>query len=245
MTAPRICVVIPTYDNPRTIRGVVERARRHVPDVIVVDDHSGPEGEAACRALHDDGLATVVRRDRNGGKGAAVKTGLREARDRGYTHALQVDGDGQHDLDRMPAFVDCARAHPDALVLGYPRYDTTVPAIRLQARRITRFWVDLEVGRGVIHDAMVGFRVYPIAAALAAPVRGDRMDFDVEIAVRLAWAGLPIHNLPVGVRYLTEEEGGTSHFQPLRDNLRLGWLHSRLCTIGATRWCLRKLGLIR
>lgn len=241
----KTCVVIPTYDNPLTIRAVVEHARRHLPDVIVVDDASADPGRDACQRLADDGLAHVVRRARNGGKGAAVKTGLRAARERGFTHALQVDGDGQHDLDRIPAFVDAAAAQPDALILGYPVYDTTVPAVRLSARKITTFWVDLEVGKDVIRDAMVGFRVYPLDAALAAPVRGDRMDFDVEIAVRLAWMGLPIVNLPVSVRYLAEDEGGTSHFQPLRDNLRLGWLHSRLCTVGATRWCLRKLRLIK
>ena len=71
------------------------------------------------------------------------------------------------------------------------------------------------------------------------------MDFDVEIAIRLAWAGVPIVNAPVRVRYLSAEEGGTSHFQPVRDNIRLAWMHSRLCTIGCTRWCLRKLGLLR
>ncbi|MFW6051016.1 MAG: glycosyltransferase family 2 protein [Myxococcota bacterium] len=247
--APRVhraCVVVPTYDNPRTVRGVVEQARAHLPHVLLVDDGSGPEGREACEALAAEGLAEVIRRDRNGGKGAAVKTGFEAARARGFTHALQVDADGQHDLGRMPAFLQASREKPDALVLGCPEYGASAPRARLAARRITRFWVDLEVGgRHIIEDAMVGFRVYPLAAALAARARGNRMDFDVEIAVRLAWAGLPIVNLPVGVRYLPAVEGGVSHFQPLLDNLRLAWLHSRLCTVGATRWCMRKLGLVR
>lgn len=247
LTGPvRCCVLIPTYDNPKTIRAVVEAARGYVNDVIVVDDASGPGGEAACAQLAADGLADVVRRASNGGKGAAVKTGFERAKERGFTHALQVDGDGQHDLTRIPAFLEAAQASPQALVLGYPEYDESVPSVRLQARRITKFWVDLEVGgAGIVEDAMVGFRVYPVDAALRARVWGDRMDFDVEIAVRMAWAGVPIVNLPVPVRYLTEEEGGTSHFQPFRDNVRLGWLHSRLCTVGATTWCLRRLGLFR
>lgn len=241
----RFCVVIPTYNNPVTLRPVVEAARLAVPDVLVVNDGSDAVGTAACAALAQEGLAVVVHRQVNGGKGAAVKRGLKSAADAGFTHAVQVDADGQHDLSQLAAFVQAARENPSALVLGYPQYDATVPSVRLQARRITKFWVDLEVGRGVVTDAMVGFRVYPIAQALAVGTRGDRMDFDVEIAVRLAWAGVPIVNLPVGVRYLTEEEGGLSHFQPIRDNLRLGWMHSRLCTVGATRWCMRKLRLIR
>lgn len=237
----RPCVVVPTFDNPLTVRAVVERVRETVSDVIVVDDCSGPAGRAACEALEADGLARVRRREVNGGKGAAVKTGLRAARELGFTHALQVDADGQHDLDRAPVFVEAGAERPDALVLAYPEYDDSAPRGRLFARRFTRFWVDLEVGRGVIRDAMVGFRVYPVEAALAVRC-GDRMDFDIEVAVRLAWAGSPIVNLPVKVRYLSEEEGGVSHFQLVRDNLRFAWLHTRLCT---TAWFRRFLGLFR
>jgi glycosyltransferase involved in cell wall biosynthesis len=240
----RCCAVVPTFDNPATVAAVVARAREHVGEVIVVDDASGSEGREACAALGARGAAVVIHREANGGKGAAVKTGLAAARARGYTHAFQIDADGQHDLERMPAFLEAAARAPGSAVLGYPVYDASAPKGRLAARKITRFWVDLEVGgRGVVEDAMVGFRIYPLASTSALRVRGDRMDFDVEIAVRLVWAGVPVINLPVGVRYLRAEEGGRSHFQPLGDNLRLAWLHSRLCTLGASRYCLRKLRL--
>jgi hypothetical protein len=106
--------------------------------------------------------------------------------------------------------------------------------------------VNLEVGgKHVVEDAMVGFRVYPLAAVRGLRVWGDRMDFDVEIAVRIAWAKIPIVNLPVSVRYLTAEEGGRSHFQPFRDNLRLAWLHSRLCTIGCFVFFFRLFGWVK
>jgi polyprenyl-phospho-N-acetylgalactosaminyl synthase len=246
MTGFRPCVLIPTYDNPDTIERVVVAARAHLEDVIVVDDGSGPEGRAACAALASKGLARVVHREKNGGKGAAVKTGLETAHEAGFTHAFQIDGDGQHDLGAMPTFLEAAAASPGACILGFPVYGESVPAIRLRARKITKFWVDLEVGgRGVVEDAMVGFRVYPVESIRAIRVKSDRMDFDVEIAVRIAWSGIPIRNLPVGVRYLTAEEGGRSHFQPLRDNLRLGLLHSRLCTEGSMRAVFRVLGLSR
>lgn len=240
----RYCALVPTYDNPDTVRSVVERLRAFVPDVVVVDDGSGPEGRAACEALARDGLAHVVHRERNGGKGAAVKTGFVAARDLGFTHVLQVDADGQHDIAAAPAFLEASRRAPLAAVFAYPVYDQTAPRGRVAARKITRFWVDLEVGgSGIIEDAMVGFRVYPLDAAIDVGARGDRMDFDVEVAVRLAWAGVRIVNLPVGVRYLTADEGGRSHFQPLRDNVRISLLHSWLCTVGCTRWFIRKLGL--
>jgi len=238
----KACVLVPTFDNPRTLRGVVEGARAAVGlPVVLVDDGSGEAGREACAALAREGLAHVHHRPVNGGKGAAVKTGLRVARDLGFTHAAQVDADGQHELSRLPALLDAARARPEALVLGCPRYDESVPAARRIARRFTQLWVELEVGPGVIEDAMVGFRVYPIEATLAARAGGDRMDFDVEIPVRMAWRGVPIVNFPVPVRYLSAEEGGVSHFQPLRDNLRFSWLHTRLCTTVFFRWLARAM----
>lgn len=238
----KACVLIPTYDNPRTVRSVVEVAQRTAGlPVVLIDDGSGAEGRAACRQIHEAGLAHVHHRPDNGGKGAAVKTGLRVARDLGYTHVAQVDADGQHDLSRLPSLLEASQAHPEALILGCPRYDETVPAARRIARRFTQFWIELEVGKGVIDDAMVGFRVYPISATLAAGAGGDRMDFDVEIPVRMAWRGVPIVNFPVPVRYLTEDEGGVSHFQPLWDNVRFSWLHTRLCTTVFFRWLVRGL----
>ena len=226
--APRFCAVVPTYDNPATIRSVVERLRAHLDDVIVVDDGSGPEGRAAVEALGREGLAIAVHRERNGGKGAAVKTGLAAAHERGFTHALQVDADGQHDLTDVPRFLETARAHPEALVLGRPVFDASAPKSRRVARKITTFWIRIETGGDVIGDAMCGFRVYPVEAALRANARGDAMDFDPEIAVRLVWHGLPVINLETRVRYLGESEGGVSHFRMFRDNVLISWLHARL-----------------
>ncbi|WP_420829412.1 glycosyltransferase [Nannocystis pusilla] len=98
----RPCALIPTFDNPRTVRDVVLRVKAHLPDVVVIDDGSGPEGRAAVEAIGAEGLAHVRRRPHNGGKGAAVKTGFQFAHELGYTHALQVDADGQHDLGDIP-----------------------------------------------------------------------------------------------------------------------------------------------
>ena len=238
----KLVALIPTYDNPRTVRGVVERVREHGLEVIVVDDGSGPDGRDACAALARDGLATVVRRDRNGGKGAACKDGFAKARELGYTHAFQVDADGQHDVAQIPAFAAAAAREPQALVLGYPEYDASAPRSRRFARGLTSFWVALEVGRrGAVRDAMIGFRVYPLDAVLSLPPFGDGMEFDIEVVVQLVRRGTPTVNLPVAVRYLSAEEGGVSHFQPLRDNLRFAWMHSKLCTAGCVQWTLRRL----
>src|SRR5687768_3944012 len=115
----RVCALVPTYDNPRTVRAVVTALRQHLPDVIVVDDGSGVPGRDACASLAADGLATVQRLPRNRGKGAALKAGFALAHERGFTHALQVDADGQHDLACVPAFVQASRSAPEALVLAF------------------------------------------------------------------------------------------------------------------------------
>jgi len=231
----RPCVVIPTYDNPGTITAVVESVLPYLRDVIVVDDGSGAEARSRIDALRERGLAHVVRRDANGGKGAAVKTGLSAARELGYSHALQLDADGQHDVRDIPRFLAEAEAAPSALVLGTPQFADDAPKARLYGRMISVGFVHLETlgrGAGRIADPLCGYRVYPVDAALRCVPRADRMDFDPEIAVRMVWSGVPVRNLPTQVRYIPRAEGGVSHFQLVRDNLRISLMHSRLmCTM--------------
>ena len=219
------CALIPTYDNPDTVRAVVVAVGEHLP-VIVVDDGSAAAGRRAVEAIGVEGLAQVHHRAQNGGKGAAVTTGFELARAAGYTHALQVDADGQHALEDIPRFIETARAQPEALILGAPIYDESAPKGRLFGRKITQFWTNIETYGRVIEDPMCGFRVYPVGPACeVAPRCGERMDFDIEVAVRLVWLGLPVVNLPTQVRY---HEGGVSHFHLFSDNVRISWMHSKL-----------------
>jgi polyprenyl-phospho-N-acetylgalactosaminyl synthase len=229
MTEFRPCFLIPTYNNPNTVRDVVLGVREHLPEVVVVNDGSGPETRAVCEALADEGLAHVVHRPQNGGKGAAVKTGFASAWELGYTHAFQVDADGQHRLEVVPRYLEVARANPDALVLSVPVFDASVPKGRQFARSITTFWVNVETGGRIIGDPMCGFRIYPLEATLPVRISANMMDFDPEIAVRLVWSGVPVINLPLPVRYMTREQGGVSHFRLFKDNFLISWMHTRLC----------------
>jgi predicted LPLAT superfamily acyltransferase len=229
----RPCAVIPTFDNETTIRAVVEKVREHLADVIVVDDGSAWPGREEVARLARDRLAHAVRREQNGGKGAAVKTGLQAAYDLGYTHALQIDADGQHEVADIERFLAASRAQPEALVLGCPVFDETVPKGRKIGRQVSVFWTSLEVGGRAIKDPLCGFRVYPLAAALrAARGTGDRMEFDPEIAVRMVWGGAPTVNLTTKVRY---PPGGVSHFHLFRDNVRISWMHTRMVTLAILR----------
>lgn len=239
----RACVLIPTYDNPDTIARVVESVLPHIPEIIVVDDGSGPRAQQVIEALRERGVAHVVRRARNGGKGAAVKTGLAKARELGFSHALQVDADGQHAVEDIPRFLEEARNHPSALILGTPQFGADAPKARLYGRQISIGFVHIETAGRHIADPLCGFRVYPVEPALACAPRADRMEFDPEIAVRMVWQGVPVRNLPTHVKYIPRDQGGVSHFQLFRDNVRISFMHSRLVTLAVMRllfgWLLR------
>jgi glycosyltransferase involved in cell wall biosynthesis len=224
----RPCILIPTYNNPKTLRGVVEKAYRHLPHVIVIDDGSGSEARQIAEQLERDNLARVVRFAINRGKGAAVKTGFLLAQKLGYTHALQVDADGQHELDDIPLFLESSRKWPDSLIVGQPVFDASAPKSRLFGRTISNFWVRVETGGEFRNDTLCGFRIYPLDPASKVRCSSDRMDFDVEILVRLIWHGVQTQLISTRIRYFDEASGAVSHFHSVRDNVRITWLHTRL-----------------
>lgn len=223
-------VVIPTYNSGARLLDTVQAARAAWNPVWAVVDGSTDGSDAA---LAEDSGLRVIRRVRNGGKGAAVLDALRPAAAAGFTHALVMDGDGQHPAAEIPTFMAASQARPDAMVLGVPQFGPDAPALRVGGRRISNWCVQLETGWAGIGDSLFGFRVYPIGKLLPIMERSSRMrrfDFDPEAAVRLSWAGVPAVNLPAPVRYLRPEEGGVSHFRYGRDNLLLTAMHARLVT---------------
>jgi hypothetical protein len=143
-----------------------------------------------------------------------------------------MDSDGQHPAEKIPEFMAASMKVPRALVLGVPIFDASAPSIRVKGRKISNWWANVEtVGGGVIGDSLYGFRVYPIAdlvSVMLGQVWMRRFDFDPEAAVRLVWHGLTPVNIPAPVRYLSREEGGVSHFNYVRDNVLLTWMHARL-----------------
>ncbi len=226
----RPCVVIPVYNHEHAIQGVLAQVLAHGLPVILVDDGCSAACAAVLDALaaaHPDRVV-LERHAVNQGKGGAVLTGFARAARDGYTHVLQVDADGQHSVADVPRFLAAARAAPHAVVAGCPVYDESVPALRLYARYLTHVWVWINTLSLAIRDSMCGFRVYPVAPVLALARRrrlGLRMNFDIEILVRLYWDGLAIVNLPTRVGY---PEDGVSHFKAWTDNVLISRLHMTL-----------------
>jgi glycosyltransferase involved in cell wall biosynthesis len=226
----RPCVVVPVFDHEHALPTLVERLRPSGLTCWLVDDGSGPACAAAIDALvaAEPQWLRLERLPQNRGKGVAVLAGFRAAQRAGFTHAVQIDADCQHDAGDIPRFVAAARACPAAIVNGVPQYDASVPRVRFYGRYITNVLVWLYTLSFEIRDSMCGFRVYPLAAAVkldeTAPV-GRRMQFDTDIIVRLHWSGVPVVNLKTPVTYPVD---GVSHFDLLRDNLRMAGLHLRL-----------------
>lgn len=230
----KVVIVVPVFRHGEVLGETVARLVVSGLPVLVVSDGNDAVQvrliEAVCRGA---GVQLLKRRV-NGGKGAAVMDGLREAARRGFTHAFQVDADGQHDLGRVLEFVRVSRQCPEALVLGYACYDESAPWSRRVGRWVTHVWVWISSLSLCVRDSMCGFRIYPIAAMLAV-IDGARvgrgMEFDTELCVRAVWHGLRVVNLPVEVVYVS---GGVSNFRFGADNVRMTVMHARL--FGGMLW---------
>jgi glycosyltransferase involved in cell wall biosynthesis len=224
----KACVIIPVFNHEHAIGAMVDAVLAQQVHCILVDDASRPAGAAVLDRLAAEHAShiTLVRHIVNQGKGGAVLTGFQKASGLGYSHALQIDADGQHRASDIPRFLAIAETYPRAIVAGVPQYDESVPKIRLYGRYLTHIWVWINTLSMAITDSMCGLRVYPLAPTLALHRRrpfGRRMDFDTDVLVRLYWAGLDIINVPTRVGYPTD---GVSHFRLLLDNLLITRMHT-------------------
>ncbi|MGC1457305.1 MAG: glycosyltransferase family 2 protein [Steroidobacteraceae bacterium] len=223
------CAIVPVFDHEHAVAQVVAAVRAAGLPCMLVDDGSG----AACARELDRLAATVpytsvLRLPVNGGKGTAMLAGFAAAWQRGYSHGLQIDADGQHALRDISTFLEAARRQPQALICGRPVFDRSIPAVRHYGRYLTHGLVWLNTLSLSIPDSLCGFRVYPLApviSLMAEEYIGRRMDFDVEIIVRLHWRRVPMHWIATAVTYPLD---GVSHFRMFRDNARMVALQMRL-----------------
>ena len=225
-------VLIPSYNPGPKVYETVRAARQYWTPVWVVVDGSndGSTEGLLAMAAEDAGLRVAIL-PYNQGKGAAVLHGLDLAAAAGFSHVLTMDSDGQHPAERIPAFMAESARQPAAMILGMPVFAADAPSLRVNGRRVSNWWANLETLWAGIGDSLFGFRIYPVDA-LRQVMRGQpwmrHFDFDPEAVVRLCWRGVRPVNLPAAVRYYRAEEGGVSHFRYLRDNVLLTWMHTRL-----------------
>lgn len=229
--------IVPCYRHAESLRAFLPKLVATGFPVLVVDDGNEP-------ALDPFEGASLLRCETNGGKGAALVTGAQWAAEHGYTHLVQIDADGQHEVADAVAMIDAAKEAPEVFFSGFPVYDISAPKARTKGRWVTRFFLLLETGlRG--EDGLCGCRVYPLESFLkvAQRVWTRRMGFDVEVIVKWVWSGYTIRQHNVRVRYPLD---GISNFRMVRDNIGFFALHTRLCCQRLLRLlnplCWRKRG---
>ena len=226
----KAAVLIPVYNHEESIVTTLNKVLAYEYPVLLVDDGS----DSTCQkvlvdlASRNNMRVTLLQLKQNCGKGAAIKAGLSALMASKFSHAIQVDADGQHDLRDLSKLVEASMQYPEALVTTYPVYDESVPVVRYYCRYLTHIWVWINTLSFKIRDSMCGFRVYPVTSIvtlLEEEKCGDRMEFDPEIIVRWSWRGNNIMNLSTKVRYPAD---GVSHFHYLRDNWLISMMHTRL-----------------
>lgn len=223
------CILIPCYNHGRFLEKTIKSLEYLKIPCLVVDDGSTDGGTRLIKQLPETyPWVQILTRQKNGGKGKAISAGIFELKEQGFTHALQIDADGQHDAGAARKLLELGRQYPDDLISGQPIYDDSVPASRKYGRLITQFWVALETRSLEIKDSMCGFRLYnvnTIVQLLNTENVGVGMDFDIDVLVRLYWRGVNFHFVPIKVIY---PQDGISHFDPLSDNWKISKMHTRL-----------------
>ena len=222
--------VIPVFRHGAALKEVLNELESYGFPTIVVDDGNDEENKALIKSAVENAKdAILVEREYNGGKGAAVTSGILKAAELGFTHVFQLDSDGQHDTSKIPRFLELSKEHPDSVICGCPEYDENAPKNRVKGREFANMWIHIVTLSKTIKDAMVGFRIYPVEKVVKVFRRtlyiNKRMGFDIEILVRLFWANVPIISEPVKISY---PKDGVSNFRMFWDNAGISETYTRL-----------------
>ncbi|MEY8672968.1 glycosyltransferase family 2 protein [Francisella philomiragia] len=227
-----LCIVVPIYNHGKQLRNTIKNIARYDLPIILINDGSQDNTKQIMREVADEfnNIVLIESLDKNQGKGVAVSYGANLAFKMGYTHMLQIDADGQHDSTDIPKFIQAMQQNPHALISGMPIYDDSIPKSRLHGRKITNFWVAIETLSFDLKESMCGFRIYPLEAytkLMQKKTFSVKMDFDIDVIVRMYWLGLPIVYINTKVIY---PQDGYSNFRMFRDNIRISWTHTKLVT---------------
>lgn len=232
----KVLLVIPVYNHPQRLREVVERALAVHPSVLVLDDGS----EADPAPLLDGLPITLLRHERNLGKGAAMRTAAAHAEGLGKTHIVTIDADGQHFPEDLPRLIAAIEAEPSAVIIGVRDFrGSGAPGASRFGRSFGNFWVRVQTGTDV-GDIQSGYRAYPVEVLRELRLFTKRYAFEVEIVVRALWAGRKVIGVPVRVFYPSKQER-VSHFKGLRENTVLSVLNTHLTIRSIVPWPHPKL----
>ncbi|REC52421.1 MULTISPECIES: DUF2062 domain-containing protein [Chryseobacterium] len=222
----KICVLIPTYNNEKTLKRVVDGVLDYTEDIIVVNDGSTDSTREILRSYSQ---IEVIDLPENKGKGNGLKIGFRKAKELGYDYAITIDSDGQHYPDDIPVFVEALlNEKEDVLLIGNRNMSQDgIPKKSSFGNRFSNFWFWFETGIK-LEDTQSGYRLYPLHK-IPKKYFTPKFEFEIEIIVRTAWRHVPVKNVPVKVLYDPAER--VSHFRPFKDFTRISILNTILVTI--------------
>lgn len=223
------CIVIPIFNHGELIQNTIDSLNQYSLPILIIDDGSDQKTKMVLEDINKNIQNVCVETLANNiGKGGAVIKGIQLAEEKKFTHALQIDADGHHDVNDIPKMLQEAKKFPERMISGCPIYNESVPKARFYGRYVTHVWVWIETLSLEIKDSMCGFRIYPVESCIELFRNyklGQRMDFDTEVMVKFFWSGGKFKFLPTKVIY---PEYGISHFDVWRDNWRQTKMHTRL-----------------
>ena len=224
----KVCVIVPTYNNATTLKQVVTDVLQYTNNIIVVNDGSTDTTEKILQELKD---IQAVSYPVNRGKGFALRTGFKKAIELGYSYAITIDSDGQHFAKDLPVFIEKLQLEGEALIMGARNMDTAdnVPGKSSFGNKFSNFWYKVETGIE-LPDTQTGYRLYPLKPVSKMKFFTKKYEFEIEIIVRLAWAGVNVFSVPITVYYPPKEER-ISHFRPFKDFTRISIVNTVLVTI--------------
>jgi glycosyltransferase involved in cell wall biosynthesis len=221
----KICVIVPTYNNHKTLQRVLDSVLSYTSNVIVVNDGST---DTTAQILENYPNLVQLHHPKNAGKGIALRNGFKKALELNFNYAITIDSDGQHFASDIGGFVSVLEKEGDALLIGSRNMtQENVPKKSSFGNKFSNFWFWFETGIK-LEDTQSGYRLYPLQKI---PTRyfTNKFEFEIEVIVRSAWKDIPVKNIPVQVLYDPTER--VSHFRPFKDFTRISILNTVLVTI--------------
>ncbi len=221
----KVCVIVPTYNNHRTLKRVLDSILQYTPNVIVVNDGST---DTTTQILQNYTHLVQIHHAKNAGKGIALRNGFKKALELNYNYAITIDSDGQHFASDIPGFISVLEKEGDALLIGSRNMtQENVPKKSSFGNKFSNFWFWFETGNK-LEDTQSGYRLYPLREI---PIRycTNKFEFEIEVIVRSSWKGIPVKNIPIQVLYDPDER--VSHFRPFKDFTRISILNTVLVCI--------------
>jgi glycosyltransferase involved in cell wall biosynthesis len=220
------CVLIPTYNNERTLNRVIDGVLKYTDRIIIINDGATDTTPKLLKSYTN--LEQIVF-TKNKGKGCALREGFKKAHQIGYAYAITIDSDGQHYPEDIEVFITEIEKSAGSLLIGDRNMTQEgIPKKSSFGNNFSNFWYTFETGVKLT-DTQSGYRLYPLKELANLNYITNKFEFEIEVIVRASWKGIPVKNVSIQVLY--DESERVSHFRPIKDFTRISILNTILVLI--------------